>query len=557
MSAKITVEQIEPIQKLGPDFIMAWKDILISNHCEIPFSDPDWLAIWWKYYGVGFEQLILAVKLDNKLVGVFPLVIKHKFIYKQVSFMGYPQATHMEMAINQEFIKDAFSAILHYLNHLDGNILYNFSGFKESSNTTTTLINQIKDSAHPYLASKTMCPVIHADLKNYSTLYQGRFSSHNKNRDRRNERRLSLLGHVDFKELTKSDMMKAFELHNLRWKKKLDTSGFTSSESINFYSYLLTYKSDRWQSLTLGLYLNKELLAFEYGYLCGGQAILYRSAHNTIFNIFALGKITHRELIRRCFDRGLHSINLGIGYEKHKMEWTDHHDIIISLAFPKCNLMSCFIFIFYFIKGSIKNRLKQNRKVVLFKRNTLGELKYFFSLEHLIYFSRKFLSAIQKQGIIKYFLSRLATRKYMKYQFDLMESILYHSEMHSEVQAATVEDAQELGHLMNCDPEIVIRRFYKLEQCYIIKVNQSIVSLAWVTSDNRNPLIYDCYQDRRLCSLHIVYKTLLDILTFLQRQKSQVVTLLVDKSNKKVNQAAIMAGFKYISDEKYRKGKII
>lgn len=544
MSNNLIVERVDSIDNLSQYFVFTWKDILDSNNSELAFCDPDWLRIWWKFYGKGFEELVLAVKSENNLVGVFPFVIRRKLFYKQVSLMGYPQATHMEIAVRPEYLDRALSAVFSYLNNLDGGILINLSGLKEGFTATIAIEQKIKCAGHPLLVSKTLCPIIHIDSHGYEELYQQRFSSHQKNRDRRNKKRLSLLGEISFEELKEADMRIAFALHESRWEKKLDTSEFTGIDSKNFYTYLLTQKSPRWQPLTLGLYLNKELLAFEYGYLCGGQALLYRSAHLNLFNIFALGKMTHKELIHRCFDRGLHTVNLGIGYEKHKFEWTAHYDIIKSLSFSKNDIHSRFIFIFYFLKGSLRNKLKENRKVVLFKRNTLGELKYLFSLEHLDNFCRRTLARIKKQGVWEYFMQSLKVKCSVKYQFNLLERTLPFPDdgrNHNTYQAS-LADVQELGLLMNCDPELVIRRFYKLDQCFVIKMNHSIICSVWVNNEKGNSLIYDYHQDRRLIQEEFVSYLFLHILSILQNQECIEVTLLLDKRNRIANKAAVKIG---------------
>ena len=549
MSDHLSVEQYESIEDLSPELILEWKSVLDSARSKIPFSDPDWLKMWCRHFGTACNQSVIVVRVEDKLVGVLPFTIKHRFFYRQVSFMGDPQATHTEPTVDAEYIDEVIDAMLNRLGQWKGITFYRLAGLKKNSAFAEKLIRRITDANRIFLKTETISPVVFIGGRSFEEYYRRRVRRNNRNQDKRCLKRLLLLGKLDFRPLQLADIPKVAELHNGRWKKKLDTSGFTKQEAISFYSDLLNDGSDRWSALTLGAYLDRELIAFEYGYQCGGQALMYRSAHNDLLNTYAAGKMTHREIFRRCFEAGLHTIDLGIGYEEHKMEWTDDYETIVTIDFPQKDPLSRFLFLLRLLKGKLRSRLKQSRKLVLFKRNTLGGMKYFLSAEHLHRAGDAFTQSVKRLGLTGYLRSFKKKTRSVKYRLELKGNyLLKAAELKAaesyETRKASLDDAREIGFFMNCSPEHIVRRFFRQEQCFCLERERELLCLAWISTGRGAPRIFDCRFYRRKCREQDVFQLLVDILALLQKQKYSEAELEIEAGSKVIADAAGKAGFK-------------
>lgn len=390
--AGLTVVPIETIESLHPILEQEWEELLALAKMQTPFSDSKLLMNWWRAYGNRRQPFLLTVYEEERLVGILPLMLEKKFLHLLVLFMGHPEATHPYPVIRPGYDVPVVAAFFRYIQSIRPHLIFDFTGLRTDLTWCSALIGFLVKEGIPSLTNDMISPVIKIDNQSYPEYYGRRFSSHGRKNHRKDEKNLSEMGHLTYRELKAEDMPSAFSLHDQRWKAKWDTSGFTSPRSRTFFTSLLqpgTPDITSWKAFALGLYLEDKMIAFQYGFLSDERALFYKSAHDITLNKHAPGKLIKRECVKRCFESGLKVIDLGVGFEEYKQEWTDDQDGLMGLVFPKNDRTSRLIFLYYSIKGRLHNKLKQNRWIVLFKRNTLGQWKYFFSRRRWIGERRK------------------------------------------------------------------------------------------------------------------------------------------------------------------------
>lgn len=542
----MTIERQRPPDELSPQFISEWKEILVLNKSETVFSDPDWLISWWRTYGEGKEALILAIRSGCRLIGVLPLAISRKRCCSYVNFIGYPQSTHTDAAFHCENIDQTERAAImavDYLNNLKGNVIINFSGLKMGSEFYSVIKHHFQKNHTRVLHNYTISPVIRVRDGDYERFYQDRFSSHAKKNNRRDEKRLSMLGRLTFRELNRSELLKIFDLHDLRWKKKLDTSNFTDKKSREFFSGLYTKNNERWKTLIIGVFLDGELIAFQYGFICCGRALLYICSHNSVFNIYAPGKMVIREYIKRCFGIPLKTIDFGIGYESYKSEWTDDCEIIRGISFSKNNAFSKIFFSVYYLRGLIRNKLKQNTRIVLFKRNTLGQIKYFFSVENAANAFNRMSFILQSHGLFAFIRKSLPFRRLVELKLIRPCCCISFCSENIRIINARAADLQDISLLMSCGSEEIAKRFYRLEKCFIIKKSDRTAGLIWLSEGSDYAKLFDCFINKQICGKQDVKMLFTELSSFLETQEPRDILLYLDRFDKMLINAAESSGF--------------
>ena len=53
-----------------------WDDLLLDSPTATPFSTPEWLHAWWRFYGAGRRALFYEVREGKDLVGLYPAAVK-------------------------------------------------------------------------------------------------------------------------------------------------------------------------------------------------------------------------------------------------------------------------------------------------------------------------------------------------------------------------------------------------------------------------------------------------------------------------------------------------
>lgn len=370
----------ESMDSLNPDFMKEWRLLVHEGGNRTPFSDPLWLQAWWSVYGFDQQLFLLAVYEGDALLGVFPLMREKRRFHERIHWVGYPESTHAGFTIRSGQAEKVLREMIGYLFSQPFSFLLFGTGLQMNSTELNLFKSVLEELRIPSLLLPSISPVIQKGTPPYEEFYRTRFSSHNRKNHRKDLQRLSSIGKVSYRDLAQEEMDEAFSLHEQRWKEKWDTSRFTEQKSRILFQSLLESKEndlkEDWQAFALGLYLDDRMIGFQYGFWNRDKALFYKSAHDPHYNAMAPGKMIKRECVKRCYEKGISSIDLGVGFEEYKAEWTDDQTPIYRLLVSNGDFASRLMFHFCKRRALIINRLKQSRRLVLFKRNTLGRLRY-------------------------------------------------------------------------------------------------------------------------------------------------------------------------------------
>lgn len=351
-----------------------WAQILASNKNTNPFIEFEWVALWMKHLGIDKHVEIIAVKSGKSYIGFFPFVRKKSWFAIKYEMLGLGQTNYMDFIVLRDKLEETVPFVFEKLISEKRQIVFNLHGILESSPSYSVLFDLITTKGYGHTLHKVVTPYINLEKIQMNEYMEKRKKLH---RLERREKRLRLLGNVEHKVCSYDEMDLIYRIHDNRWEKKSDTSGFTNIAEKEFYKELFHVDSDRLKTLVDALYVEGRMIAFDYGFICGSRFVGYVLGYDDAFESFSPGRMLEKESIIDCVTkREIDIFDLSIGYEPYKLEWNTHIDYTTKFIFSSKGFLATSGRLVNSLKEKLKDQLKKNRKVVHFKRETLGYMKY-------------------------------------------------------------------------------------------------------------------------------------------------------------------------------------
>ncbi len=362
-----SLEQLMPFQKI-------WDHILEENNNDNPFIEFKWVENWWRYIGEKRRVEMIVVEKNDQVIAFFPFQFTRKWNTIMIEFIACGEANYMDIIVYDKDREETIQFVFDRLLEKMPDCIFNLHGLLSSSPTTNML--------SLYLAKRKCTPTVFSVVTPFINMESINLEAYMKKRRKlhgldRREKRLSYLGEVKVSTSSPNEIDEVFALHDRHWRYKLDTSGFTNDEHKNFYRALVNISEGPMQAKVESLYLDNQMIAFSYGFSCRGRYIGYVIGHDDDYGIYGPGTILDKELIVSSPNKAIRKFDLSIGYEPYKFEWNSAVDYTNNFIFSTDSWQSKMIFFLTKGKGHIKETLKKNYKIVLFKREFIGS-KYFF-----------------------------------------------------------------------------------------------------------------------------------------------------------------------------------
>ncbi|WP_336823679.1 GNAT family N-acetyltransferase [Sporosarcina sp. USHLN248] len=366
----IRINTLEQLHKVRGE----WAQILEDNQNSNPFIEFEWISLWIEC--LGSQKNIEVIGIQNELgsyIGFFPFIKKKSLFGVIYEMIGYGQSNYMDFIIRHDDRNETIRFCFEKMIEEEPNALFILHGILESSPTYPTLISLLKRGKYGYSFHKVVAPYINLNKIQMDHYLEKRKKLH---RLERREKRLHLLGKVEHRVCTVEEMDTIFYLHDKRWQKKNDTSGFTNEAERTFYKKLMETDSGQMRPVVDALYVEGKMIAFAYGFSCRNRYVSFVLGYDDDFESFSPGRMLEKESIIRFVNTDVTIFDLSIGYEPYKFEWNTHLDHAVKLIFSSKGFRSAIRRIIRSMREKSIERLKKNRKTVLFKRDTLGYMKY-------------------------------------------------------------------------------------------------------------------------------------------------------------------------------------
>lgn len=352
-----------------------WSAILEENDNTNPFIEYEFVYNWWRFLGKDEKVEIYAVKENDRMIAFCPFQSEKTWYGYILHFLALGDANYMDLIVRKKDMDRIIMFVFDTLIKEKKRVVFYLHGLLESVETHSKLSNYLKARNMKERYSRIVTPYI--DLKNitYEDYMKPRHKLHGL--DRR-EKRLRLLGDVQLQISPASEINQVFKLHQKRWKKKNDTSGFSSERKQAFFKYLAEQSNGKLRVRLSTLKLRNEMIAFTYGFACRGRYLGYVLGHDSDFDVYGPGRVLVKEKIKRNIDDGFQKLDMSIGYEPYKLEWNTDSDYTRKTIFSTNTFRASIYRYFLWLKEKLISRVRKYYSIVIFRRNTIGKLKYYF-----------------------------------------------------------------------------------------------------------------------------------------------------------------------------------
>ena len=523
----IQITSTEQLKEFRDD----WSLILEENQNSNPFIEFVWIYEWWKHLGDEHHMEIIAVQQGDRIVAFFPFLYKKRWYGYTYNFMALGQANYMDFVVNEHLLDSAIEFVIDEIIRKRKHVVFYLHGLLESSKTPKSLEAYFEKRKAAYSFHRVITPYIDLEkikLKEYMNKRKKLYKL-----DRR-ENRLRSNGVMQFLPSGPKEMDIIFKLHDKRWKKRNDTSGFTNEKEKDFYRSLAHITEGPMITEIDSLYINDTIIAFDYGFKCRGRYLGYIMGYDDDFEFFSPGRILEKEKILKCKSGSVKKFDLSIGYEPYKFEWSTHVDYTRTMIFSSNAFISKVVRSLISKKESTIIQIKKNRKLVLLKRLTFGKLLYFlrnlFSESESINARSELIRLLI--GARRYLYER---EKYIVYKLEKKDVPDFaDSETFIEL---TINDLINSKEIANKHMKEVCRNLYGGYKGYHPETNLSFENIFWMNDKVIRIEDISYIEELRKSAIYIMnwhIANIADICTYFKREsKAKTLYVCVKEASKK------------------------
>lgn len=489
-----------------------WNKILADNQNTNPFLEYDWIENWWNYLGKGHILFVIILQVKERVVGICPFMIIKRRLFREITFIGYPEASFMDFILTREGRACGVEAAIEYIRNLHGNYILHLQGFVDGSYAFEKMGDYFENIHSKFSIRNFEAPYF--NINTDFTSYLNSRSKYNSIKTLiRSKNKFEEAGNVIYKQLNSSEINECFQLHEMRWKRKYDASNFSEKEHRKFFGDIVNKENLSFQVYVYGMKLGKRLIAFTYGFLCNGTFHFYRICHDNDFSVYGPGKIILMKLIEDCFLKEIQVFDFGLGYARYKSEWTDDKNIIYEFIAPLTSGYSQIFYYMYILRIRAIKSAKKLKAYNTLKIGALGFLQYFIKgnyLSDMICCLRK-LKSIVVYNQFHEIMKKLAKNIYQTKEYIIVENVfdcigqdaatydkscistsgemniesldaLTNNRADQKVNEVYLNDLDFLCEIMNEKPTQIIQRFYHKQRSFILDNGIKGKECLWVNS---------------------------------------------------------------------------
>ena len=298
----------------GPGFLTElreeWDELLLDAPTATPFSTPEWLGTWWRFFGAGRGARAVEVREGRDLVGLYPLTVGAG-PWRALRAMGTGPSDYLHplaRAGREAAVAEAIEPLLRSMRGVD---LLDLHGLREDQ----PLARMTTDD-------QARCLVL--DLP---PTYDAFLASLGKSL-RFDCRRLDKTPFKDGKATVETNppdgMDVLFELHRARWRAKRLPGAFIG-RLVPFqraWAAEAVAKGYLWLSV---LRLEGEPIGALYAMTVGRQVFYYQAGFAPTEGAISPGTLLVAHTVRRAIEEGKTRFDFLRGDEGYKRRWKPQH----------------------------------------------------------------------------------------------------------------------------------------------------------------------------------------------------------------------------------------
>lgn len=536
----ITIHSITKLSELNK-YEEHWSRLLNMKKNNNPFIEYPWIYLWWEHFGESQNVEIIVVKEHDEVIAFFPFCYKKYgpiYIYHLIAF---GQSNYMDFIYTVPNLEPLLESVINHLVRSKKHIVFYLHGLLKSSTSNGAISSYLTANQKRFSNYQVITPYINLHKIQMDEYIKKRQKLH---RLDRREKRIRENGTVETLTIGPEKMETIFRIHDKRWKKKSDTSGFTSPAGKKFYSSLARVRHQDFQTQLDGLFIDNKLIAFNYGFKCRDRYTSYVLGFDDNYDVFSPGRILEKEKILQCSQQQTPIFDLSIGYEAYKFEWHTDLDYTERYLFSSDSHLSKTVLLLFTIKSSIIDKIKKYPSIVLFKRNKLGKLLYVMKN----FFHQQEKKEVRK--ILKDYLQQKQRKLYLDKSYIVYEiprkdvPDMDHGDIYTEL---TLKLTNQSSPLFDNYIKEICTKIYGAYQGYFVNESSHMEEVFWINEKVIRIDDISYIRDFRKSSVMIEnWKSdnLLAICAFVKKlSKSNKIIIYIESTAQKERSLAESLGF--------------
>lgn len=303
------------IQENFVSLTSCWTDLQHDMRGKLIFTVPGWLETWWQTFGAGADLCLLAVKREERMIGIAPLMMRDA----TASFIGSCEVCdYLDFIVAPEMERDFFKTVLEYLKQKDIKCL-DLKCLRPDSTVLRNLVTVAENMGHTVVSNQEDVSV-KLDLPETWDEYLTKLNTKQRHEVKRKLRRLSEAGNIDYYSVTDgmaiNNHMDTFL--KMFCESREDKAAFLASRMGSFFRLMANAMSDT-GLLRLGvLQLDTVPVAMTICFDYDGCLHLYNSSYNPQYASLSVGLLCKVFCIKAGIEEGKKRFDFLKGGEAYK-----------------------------------------------------------------------------------------------------------------------------------------------------------------------------------------------------------------------------------------------
>ena len=308
-----------------------WNELLKNSDSDTIFLRWEWFYNWWQVYRKeGCRLFLIVVRDDGCLVGIAPLYKK-----KIISFLPFTslelcsssdlQPDYLDIIVKNGKEVEVIKALFDYLIRHEKHCLAAKFDYLLSDAILLKSKEYFENSFFFDIALSSICPYLEINGS-----FDDYFQKHFKRKKRYNlKRELNILLNkkevvfykVESDEKIEEEILRFYELHNIRAKQKRISSSIANT---NFIEFIKEYSKMAFNEGRLSLYFlihKSRQISTIYCLTYKKNVFFYQSGFDPSWKKYGVGTSLLQMVIHDAFDKGFKKFDFLKGNESYKKAW--------------------------------------------------------------------------------------------------------------------------------------------------------------------------------------------------------------------------------------------
>jgi CelD/BcsL family acetyltransferase involved in cellulose biosynthesis len=308
-----------------------WTELLETSPSDCIFLTWEWLYSWWKHLGAGRGLDLLAIRKDDELIGLAPLMVSpmrpgRLMPCRVRQFLGGGRvgSDYLDVIVKAGLEDEAVGALAARLAR-EG-VMVDLAQLNRRSAAASSLAARLERQGwHVSEQPGDVCPFIElADHTWHSFLQSlgGRHRYNVKHRlDRLVKQRAMRWELVESEDRRREALATLVALHRKRWSERGGSTALDATNLVAFHEEFSRLALERGWLRLFVMYLAAEPVAALYGFRYRGTFYFYQTGFDPAHAREGVGQATVGLTIQHAIEEGCTEYDMLHGDEPYKFDW--------------------------------------------------------------------------------------------------------------------------------------------------------------------------------------------------------------------------------------------